>query len=92
MSRSIQIRSLIRVEQENKHIIQKQKNKHKDHHKPHFAVFDLAELKRCKTDCKKPQQHPDIISDHACERKQQEKCQLGSSCHLVYYAVAVQIV
>ena len=30
---SIQIRSLIRIKQKNKQVVQKQKNKHKDHHK-----------------------------------------------------------
>ena len=89
---SIQIRSLIRIKQKNKQVVQKQKNKHKDHHEPNFTVFDLTEFKCSKADCKQSQQHPGIISDHTCEREQQEKCQLGCSCHFVYHAVAVQII
>ena len=88
---SIQIRSLIRIKQKNKQVVQKQKNKHKDHHKADFTVFDLTEFKCSKADCKQSQQHPGIISDHTCEREQQEKCQLGCSCHFVYHAVAVQL-
>ncbi len=42
---SIQIRSLIRIKQKNKQVVQKQKNKHKDHHKADFTVFDLTEFK-----------------------------------------------
>ena len=92
MSGTIQGSSLIWIKQENKQVVQQQKHQHKDHHKPHFAEFDLAQLKRRQAHCKQPKQHPGIIGDHTCKGEKQKKSQLGSSCQFVDHTFPWQII
>ena len=92
MSGAIQRRSLVRIKQENKQIIQHQKYQHKNHHKPHFAELNLTQFKRRQAHRKQPKQYPRIISNHTCKSKKQEKRQFGGTCQLVYHTFPWQII
>ena len=88
----IQSRTLIRVKQKNKQIVQKQKYQHKNHHKADFFKFDPAEFKCGNTHRKQPQKYPGIVGDHAGKGKQQEKSKLGCTGQLMHHTLPRQII
>ena len=69
MAGAVQCSSLIRVEQEDKQVIQQQKDQHENHHKTNFSESDLTEFKCCDTYYEKPQKHPGIVGNHAGKSK-----------------------
>ena len=89
---AVERRALVRVEQEDEQVVQREEHQHKDQHETNLAQFDVTEPEHRKADGHQPQQYPGVVGDHAGEGKQQKERQLCRAGQVVYHAFARYIV